>query len=209
MADIRPVPQPSDNAYPTHSAEDQAVRHVNTIVYVIPEVRAAISERKTNEVVLAVAAPIVDHVNGLALLRTKLKNMDAQISVQKVKASVQRFQQSPTRENLTTLARDTYQLGSQLNITGCHVAGHVEELRVATNMLAHAVKRNDAETVQNQRQVIHTLMYNLLNSPGSHNFQKDILQLNQNHVLFSTILSPTQDDVAEWQKALDEFPPVT
>jgi len=207
--DIRPAVQPSDGSYASFSPEDQAIRHVNTIMYVIPEVRGTIQEKKSKDIVLAVAAPLVDHIEGLAKLRTKLKNMDAQISVQRVKEALKKFQASPSRESLTTVARETYQLGSHLNVGGCHVAGHVEEIRVATNVLAQAVKKEDSETIQNQRQVIHTLMHNLINSPGNNQFLKDIQQLNQNHVLFSTIVTPTTDDVAEWQKALDEFPPVT
>ncbi len=206
---IRPHAEPSDHSHPTNSPEDSAVRHVNTIMYVIPELRGAITEKKSKESVHTMANPINDHIGGLSGLKTKLKNMDAQLSVQRLKEAYKRFQQQPNDENLTALARETYQLGSHLNIPGCHVASHIEEIRVATHVLMSAVKRNDHETSQNQRHVIHMMMKNLIALPEEHGFHKDIIQLNQNHVLFRTVSQPGAEEVAEWQKALNEFPPVT
>jgi hypothetical protein len=40
-------------------------------------------------------------------------------------------------------------------------------------------------------------------------FQKDIQQLHQNFLIFRTIEDPNSEDVSEWQKALNEFPPMT
>ena len=53
------------------------------------------------------------------------------------------------------------------------------------------------------------MMKNLIALPQEHGFHKDVIQLNQNHVLFRTIAQPSVDDVSEWQKALNEFPPIT
>jgi|GEM_PF-3919443 hypothetical protein len=206
---IRPHPVPHDGSNPTNSAEDHAIRHVNSIMYILPEVRKAVTDKKASGSVQMIASPITEHVDGLKDLKTRLKNMDAQLSVQTLKESFERFQKTPSEENLTTIAREAYQLGSQLNIPGCHVASHVEEIRVATHVLVSAVKKGDQETVQNQRHVIHMLIKNLISLSPEHGLHKDVLQLNQNHTLFRTISDPTHEEVLEWQKALNEFPPVT
>lgn len=206
---IRPQPVPHDGSNPTNSAEDHAIRHVNSIMYILPEVRRSVAEKKTNAMIQNISSPINEHVDGLKELKTRLKNMDAQLSVLRLREAFEKFEKVPSEENLTTVAREVYQLGSQLNIGGCHVASHVEEIRIATHVLANAVKKGDEETIQNQRHVIHMLMKNLITLSPEHGLHKDIIQLNQNHMLFRTISSPSHEEVLEWQKALNEFPPVT
>src|SRR6185437_6653236 len=105
-----------------------------------------------------VAAPIHEHVDGLSKIRTQLKNMDAQITVQRLKEAHRKFHDAPNDENLSSLAREAYHLGHQLNIPHCHIACHIEELKAATHVLVNAVKKGDHDTTLHQRHLIHILM---------------------------------------------------
>lgn len=197
-----------DSTYPTNSPEDKAVRHVNAIMYNIPEVRNVMGEKKTPQAINPAAAPMNEHIDGLAKIRTQLKNIDAQISVQRLKEAHKKFQQAPSDENLTAVAREAFHLGHQLSIAECHIGSHIEEMKAATHVLNTAVRKNDNDTVLHQKHVIHILMGNLLLHKDS-KFFKDIQQLHQNFLLFRTIGEPSPEDVSEWHKALNEFPPVT
>ena len=88
---IRPHAEPSDHSILRILQRIAAVRHVNTIMYVIPELRSAILRKKSKESVHTMANPINDHIGGLSGLKTKLKNMDAQLSVQRLKEAYKRF----------------------------------------------------------------------------------------------------------------------
>lgn len=205
----RPSHVPFEGHHPTNSPEDHASRHVNAIVYNIPEVRSIMGEKKSPQAIHPVASPIEEHVDGLAKIRTQLKNMDAQITVQRLKEAHKKFMQSPTDENLSSIAREAYHLGHQLNVPDCHIACHIEEMKAATHVLSNAVKKGDQDTVLHQRHLIHILMKNLLAHQDSTKFIKDIQQLNQNFLIFRTIAEPSAEDVSEWHKALNEFPSIT
>lgn len=207
--ETRPDAKPWDKApSPTNSPEDRAVRHVNAIMYNIPEVRNDMKKEGRKEQISPHALPIKDHIEELANIRTLLKNMDAQISVKKLQKSLEKFLQEPTDKHLKVITRETFNLGHQLNIAACHIASHVEEMREATELLAAAVKRNEQHTILHQRNMLYILMNNLLTNKDS-DFYQNIQQLHQNFLMFRTIEEPSQQDVAEWQKALSEFPSVT
>lgn len=207
--ETRPDAQPWDGVpSPTNSPEDKAVRHVNAIMYNIPEVRNAMTTPKQGQPIQAFAVPIQDHIEKLSEIRTQLKNMDAQISVTKLRKAHDRFMKEPSEGNLSAVAREVLHLGHQLNITQCHIASHIEEMKAATHILSSAVKRNDQQTILHQKHMLYILMGNLLSHKESQ-FHKDIQQLHQNFLIFRTIEEPNSDDVSEWQKALSEFPPMT
>lgn len=207
--ETRPDAQPWDGVpSPTNSPEDRAVRHVNAIMYNIPEVRSAMSTDKQGQPIQAFATPIHDHIEELSGIRTQLKNMDAQISVKKLKKAHEKFLKEPSEGNLNAVAREALHLGHQLNITQCHIASHIEEMKAATHILSSAVKRNDQQTILHQKHMLYILMGNLLAHKETQ-FHKDIQQLHQNFLIFRTIEDPNSEDVSEWQKALNEFPPMT
>ena len=192
------------------SPEDQAIRHINAINHINGELRHALNERKNPNAVTTIISELHDHINNLVELKTKLKSFKVQLGIPMLHDAFQALLATPTQENLSTFARESYQIGSFLDVPGCKVATDVEGMKVAAYALLKAVRATDRASANTHMNLLQISMDNLLAQEPPKNLSDPIRQLNQNFlILESKFPKPLPEDVAEFSKALNEFPPIS
>lgn len=208
----RPQHAPSEGPEginPKGTPEDDAVRHITRIIYIHPEIKNALAERKSDQAVRTVVSELQHHIDGLHDLRTKLRNFELQLSIPKLEDAYKRLQDGDkiSEQQLAYFARETYQVGKLLEIPGCNVGTHVEEMKLSAGNLLKAVNASDPSASHGHYNVIQFLMDSLLRNKDEH-FREPIQLLHQNFLILQSKSNMTAEDVKEWQKALREFPPV-
>lgn len=214
---IRPT-TPGESNHPHGSPEDSARRHVQSILYISAELRASIEEREPQQKVNALLTTLKEHVGHLTHLRTKLSDFDVQLALPKVIHSYNEFRDKTSLENASTFYSESVRLGSLLQLPGCNVAAHVEDMKSMSHLLMDAAKNRHIPSLNTHINVLQVCMNNLntmhIDVASNSRLElklKDALHLlNQNFlILQAKFPHPDADHVAEWQKALNEFPPIT